>query len=100
MDTKIYINEKLCGIIVLHLLQARFNGSSPECVMHSVSVTQKKVNKDHGGAQVLSDRDINYMGQTLIGAGKYIASMNRFDQNWFGDMYTIEWSSPNYWQFS
>ena len=50
--------------------QSRFNGKNPECVTDALLMAQERVNKEHGGREVLSDIDILNLGLTLMGAGK------------------------------
>ena len=49
--------------------QTRFNGTNPECVTDALLMAQDRVNKEHGGREVLWDIDILNLGLTLMGAG-------------------------------
>ena len=50
-------------------LKATFDGENPECIVHSMSLSQKKLKKENGGIDVLSDRDVFNQSRALIGAG-------------------------------
>ena len=58
------------------MFQTRFNGTNPECVTDALLMTQDKVNKEHGGREVLSDIDILNLGLTLMGAGQSFMRVN------------------------
>ena len=55
----------------LPLFQSWFDGKNPECVTHSLYLTQQRVNKEHDGREVLSDIDVFNLSRGLIGAGDY-----------------------------
>ena len=50
-------------------LKATFDGEHPECIVHSMFMSQKKLKKENGGIDVLSDRDVFNQSRGLIGAG-------------------------------
>ena len=51
--------------------QARFDGKNPECVAHALLLSQEKMKNEHGGRDVISDKDVYNQSRILIGAGKY-----------------------------
>ena len=56
--------------LTLFIFQSWFDGKNPECVAHSLYLTQFRVNKEHGGREVISDTDTFNLARGIIGAGE------------------------------
>ena len=56
-------------------LKDTFDGEHPECIVHSMFMSQRKLKKENGGIDVLSDRDVFNQSRALIGAG-WFCKMN------------------------
>ena len=61
--------QNVCFQRLRLLFQATFDGENPECIVHSLFVSQKKLKKENGGIDVLSDRDVFNQSHGLVSGG-------------------------------
>ena len=67
-------------IIFLPFAQALYDGENPECVLHSLHQTQKKIKKETGREDVLKGVDVFNLARAIISAGMSFKFM-KYQQN-------------------